>query len=1193
MRWAEFALYSPEMSETPSAEPASPSRAARHQTGESHRPPSPIGSTSPALLATASGSLRALLSDFQRRAGRRSLRDALTIGVAAWLCVMAIALTLATIGGPLSPLRVMLWVVSPALIVGAVLLFVLGARNRFAELDQVAGYFEACDPSLRSDVRTALDFGSRPGAVEPQTDALREHLITRVSEELGRRRDAILAWVPARSTKKPMWAASAAVTVSCALLLLAPQSAGPAARALLYGEAPAVEVPRSARPLVHSVDVGIRPPAYTGRTREERILTTGDIVGLAGSEISLRIRLLRRAETATVIVSAGGEDVRHAAPLETGDVAVVTFPLTGNGRWEIELTDAQGETERDPIARHIVSVPDTVPDIELLTPTEDREVTPDEVVNLEYLANDDFGLADVSVVWAFAGAEDDTRSFALQTQLARASHQEHVPFELAPLLLMPRDEVLVWIEATDNNALSGPGVGTSRVVRFRIASPEDRSAEILAMKEALFEALLTQLGGYLEAPLQRWMLPGAFAAGEAPPGTELAWQPTDLTSAQRDEHARSARGTHDDWEPILRGWEALNVMLTTDANTPEADRDAIVGAYALLEDAVRDEAAYLDRLGVLPRPDGVSQSAFARAATANEAVVGQTERTSLMLEDLIALHKADDVQRSLDELQEMRERLTDLLEQYRESNDPALRDQIERELRRIEARMRELLERLASQASELPREHLNAEAIDPSEVAEDVQQMTGALDEVRAMLDQGNIDGALEAMQSLDDALASLQQEMGAPLDGASPDGVDEFDQRMGELMDQLNDVEAAESEILGETQRLVDQMRERRAQEIAPQVDRRLDELRARVAAVAGTHRKLGRSNMSESAGQALNDIDVALEQLEARLAESDVAAAEDVTTRLLSQLSDALFDLRSEEALRRRGTEGHREAAIAGDESRESRREIEAIQDELQRLQALAVPRPNAQESSELAELSQQQSTVEQMVEDLSEGAEQLAMEFPQAAGQLDEPLQQVQQAMQQARQALQGDPQPGDTPASPSEQAQGPQPGQDGQPGDRQGAQTPGQQPGQQPGGQTPGQQPGGQTPGQQPGGQTPGQQPGGQTPGQQPGGQTPGQQPGQGAPPRPRSGQAPRQALQGEQSALQGLQTLRQRMQQMTMQQRQRQSRQEGRNNTERVEVPEEGESSRRGYRDQVIEAMRDGSLEAYDEQIREYYETLLR
>ncbi|MFT5993878.1 MAG: hypothetical protein ACI82G_002883, partial [Bradymonadia bacterium] len=104
---------------------------------------------------------------------------------------------------------------------------------------------------------------------------------------------------------------------------------------------------------------------------------------------------------------------------------------------------------------------------------------------------------------------------------------------------------------------------------------------------------------------------------------------------------------------------------------------------------------------------------------------------------------------------------------------------------------------------------------------------------------------------------------------------------------------------------------------------------------------------------------------------------------------------------------------------------------------------------------------------------------------------------------------------------------------------------------------------------------------------------GQQPGQGAPPRPRSGQAPRQALQGEQSALQGLQTLRQRMQQMTMQQRQRQSRQEGRNNTERVEVPEEGESSRRGYRDQVIEAMRDGSLEAYDEQIREYYETLLR
>ena len=112
--------------------------------------------------------------------------------------------------------------------------------------------------------------------------------------------------------------------------------------------------------------------------------------------------------------------------------------------------------------------------------------------------------------------------------------------------------------------------------------------------------------------------------------------------------------------------------------------------------------------------------------------------------------------------------LRELLEQYRQTRDPALREQIEAEMRRLETRMRELLERLAAQIDQLPYEHLNMEAIEQSEVGENLTEMVSALDQIRQMLDSGDIEGALAALDRLGSEFDSLLQEVD-PLAGASP----------------------------------------------------------------------------------------------------------------------------------------------------------------------------------------------------------------------------------------------------------------------------------------------------------------------------------------------------------------------------------------------------------------------------------------
>jgi hypothetical protein len=76
----------------------------------------------------------------------------------------------------------------------------------------------------------------------------------------------------------------------------------------------------------------------------------------------------------------------------------------------------------------------------------------------------------------------------------------------------------------------------------------------------------------------------------------------------------------------------------------------------------------------------------------------------------------------------------------------------------------------------------------------------------------------------------------------------------------------------------------------------------------------------------------------------------------------------------------------------------------------------------------------------------------------------------------------------------------------------------------------------------------------------------------------------------------MRSLRQQMQQMTRQQRQQQQRQSGNGrpgSQERVEIPEDQEGARQDYRRQVQEAMREGGLESFQEQLQRYYETLVR
>lgn len=1028
--------------------------------------------------------LRSLQTAIVRRAALEGGATGLAVGAAVLVGVAAVLAWAPVPPERASAVRVVGLALGALALLGPSAVAAWVARRRFGSAAALAAHVERLEPSLRTDVRTALEFERSGWSADDVAASLRRALVARVDDAARALRPRLSVFVLRRNVRLRLAAAAAAGALAL-LGSLGSESFSAGVRALAFGVPDAAPGDALAtEPLVGTLDYEVIAPDYARRPPSRAYGATGNLRALVGSDIVFEARTLVPTAEAVLRLDVAGQTTRTQLRVVDGERVQGRFTVRADATWRFELTTPDGRRLVDPIPREVKAIPDAAPTVDLSEPGDSLEVTPDQVVDLQYVARDDFGLSSVSVLWYFAGDSARVRELPLQGALGVTTFEEHVPFDLRPLHLQPRDEVVVFVQAVDNDAFSGAKSGRSRAVTLRVASPDDRHGEVLAMKEELFEALLGRLGAVLAIGLNGHELDGAGA---------VALVPAPGTGSELAERITAARTAHAAWTPTIELFERLLQAMDEDTLSIDADRQLLRGAYDRLYTALLDEGRALEKFTDDALRAGVTAAEYQPAAARAADTIRTTERTVLVLQDLVATHRADDVQRAMEELDDVRARLRELLEEYRDTRDPELRASIERELRRLQQRMNELLSRLASQIENLPVEHLNADAIEPSELAENVGQMQSAMEQLRQMLDAGDIDAALSLLDQLEADLDSMGQEL-QPLGDSQPQTLSEFDQAMGELMDQLNDLEAQEQELEQQTQELLDEMLAERAAQMREQTERALAEAEQLVQDMQRRMAELGDDRLSQETVQTMRRTEEGLELLRQRLASEDVAGAESVATRLLSQISDMDWEIRRDASMMVRDAQGRQQAEQAQQTSRRVEAGTRQVRRAMQELMDAAQPDPNASQQARMRELGQRQGQVRQRLGQMQQQASEMGERFPMVGESLDPMFEQAGEHMDGAAQNL--------------------------------------------------------------------------------------------------RRSQ-PRQALQGEHSALESMQQMRQQMRQLTQRQRQREQREGGRQNPDqRVDVPEDGESGRVEFRRRVIESMRDESLDAYEQEIRQYYERLL-
>jgi hypothetical protein len=233
-------------------------------------------------------------------------------------------------------------------------------------------------------------------------------------------------------------------------------------------------------------EIGVRlfPPSYTGMS-PVALDNQGSFEAVRGSRALITAKPSRDVQSAAALLGSG--DVIAGAG---GDGSVAfSLAVRGDERYRLMAVSPGGADTFVSSEYRIMALPDLPPQAELFGEEAPEALEEGAGLSVEGRASDDFGLSQVRISYLLhgrggTGPRIGTSGLVADTSVAFA-------WDPSGLGLLPGDSLVYWLEAVDNDAVSGPKTGRSRARIIRMPS----LADIYRMDAGRDSALAAEVAG--------------------------------------------------------------------------------------------------------------------------------------------------------------------------------------------------------------------------------------------------------------------------------------------------------------------------------------------------------------------------------------------------------------------------------------------------------------------------------------------------------------------------------------------------------------------------------------------------------------------------------------------------------------------------------------------------------------------------
>ncbi len=220
-------------------------------------------------------------------------------------------------------------------------------------------------------------------------------------------------------------------------------------------------------------------PAYVHLPPESR--SVGDLTLLAGSKLRISGRATTGLRKAGLHLAGLGVDYQmQIGPDPTRFSGTLDIPPKDLSGFSIHLVDAAGVASGESAAYRIDLVPDQPPTVTISYPVRREELaTAQATLRVAFEAGDDYGIIKAGLHYAIDHGPEKTIDFDLGGVSARRI-QRRFDWKMASLQprVAPGSTVEYWITVTDNNDVTGPGLGSTDHYQTKIVSEEEKRLDL-------------------------------------------------------------------------------------------------------------------------------------------------------------------------------------------------------------------------------------------------------------------------------------------------------------------------------------------------------------------------------------------------------------------------------------------------------------------------------------------------------------------------------------------------------------------------------------------------------------------------------------------------------------------------------------------------------------------------------------------
>ena len=581
-------------------------------------------------------------------------------------------------------------------------------------------------------------------------------------------------------------------------------------------------------PRVEAIDLHYEYPPFTSLAPRDEA-DGGDIYAPAGTRVRLRVRADKPIAAARVALGSGVPS--PSVTRVDGRTFESTLTLARDGSYRASVSDADG-LGGETVEYFIRLVADRPPEIHIVRPAGDQEITPLEEVTIEARADDDFGIASMDMVFAVAGGREHVVPFQTITGDATARVGSRL-IAAEDLGVKPGDVISYYARARDVPHAKAPSLAHSEIYFLEVKPFNEEYA--MADSSAMAAATGTELAGLIAAQKEvisaTWNLQRRAGAGSSAADVRAVANAQAEVKTRTERAASSARpmrrgaggmffqfdaqprggGTSgsvaDAAAAMGRALEHLNAGSTRDAMSPEM---AALNALLKAEAEIRQRQIAQQQNGTSTFGNGrqgqdlsnLFDRELKRQQRTNYETGSPVEQPSPQPDDASALDRIRDLARRQEDLarrqqeantlqeKERRrelERLTREQEQLRRQLEQAARQQQSASAGRgqnqpadgAQSAIRDALDEMRRAASDLQRNEPGAASERAGKAAEQLRQaearlQSGAARENGQNGDTRKLADSLDAVREQRDRLTRLERRL-ADLErtGKEPQGRD------------------------------------------------------------------------------------------------------------------------------------------------------------------------------------------------------------------------------------------------------------------------------------------------------------------------------------------------------------------------------------------------------------------------------------